>query len=110
MTTDPPGPVYKAGTLFTVHCSVVNGNYSSIFYYYELYYRCTYTETPYTLYDHGWGFQLYDLYFATTRPEVCHNSFLCRATDIISSDQVSAIGQLTIETVTGKNYYSLDLH
>lgn len=104
LTTDPPGPAYKAGTLFTVHCSVVNGSYSSLFYYYQLYYGCTYTGegNADTLYDYGRGYQLYNYYFATTRHEVCHNIFMCRAIDTYSSPYGSAVGQLTIEIVTGQ--------
>ena len=104
MTTEPVGPTYKAGTLYTVTC-----NASNAFQPYTLEWSlgCTYTNTfssYVTTEAHTIGF------YATTS-KTCENIYRCRVTDSFST---IAIGQVIIETITGKVYiivtmYSLGL-
>ena len=93
VSTDPPGPSYKAGSLFSFQCSVVNATWPLSNYGYEYSYGCSFSG----VFN---GYQTFNGAgrFATTRL-YCLDIIRCRITDLIY--QTVGIGELSIDTVTG---------
>ncbi len=93
VTTEPDGPIYKAGTLFNLTCTASNGFEP---YTIEWSFGCTYTNmfNSFVPKNNTIGFY-------TTTSKTCQNVYRCRVTDSIST---IAIGQAVIETVTGKYF------
>ena len=92
VTTDPEGPSYKAGSLFSVTCSTVGIVSSNRFY--EWSFGCSYTGI-FTNYVTGASIIGY---YATTTT-ICTDIYRCKVTDLTLL--TSVVGQVAIETVTG---------
>ncbi len=91
VTTDPEGPSYKAGSLFSVTCStvgIVSSNRS-----YEWSFGCSYTGI---FTDYVTSAKIG--YYPTTT-SICTDIYRCKVTDLTLP--TSVVGQVTIETVTG---------
>ena len=94
VTTYPNGPIYKAGTEYSVFCSVASEDYSYYSYYdYEWSRGCSYTN-QFTSFNPS--SDIIGEY--STTPVTCQNVYRCRVTDEYYD---TAIGEVTIETVTG---------
>ena len=91
VTTDPSGPIYKAGSLYEVICNISGGSPP---YEYEWSVGCTSTNT-FSAYEQAGAI----IGRFTTTPLTCRDAYRCRVTD---SNGIQGVGEVIIESVKGR--------